>query len=124
MQAVRARQARWLESARRAVLKEFGTLEESGRNYERLKQARRIFAVTYRNATYVPSFQFDEKGRPRPAVAKVIGILGKDTSDWGLALWFTAANGWLEGKRPVDLLNDDPEEVVQAAEHEAAELVF
>lgn len=123
-QAIRARQARWLESARKAVLKEFGSLEESGGDYERLKRERRIFAVTHGNATYVPSFQFDEKGRPRPTVAKVIGILGKDTSDWGLALWFTAPNGWLEGKRPVDLLNDDPEEVVQAAEREAAELVF
>ncbi len=124
MQKVRERQARRLESARRAVLKEFGSLEKPGRDYERLKQERRIFTVTHRNATYVPSFQFDEKGQPHPAIAKVIKILGKDTSDWGLALWFTAANGWLEGKRPVDCLKDDPEEVVQAAEHEAAELVF
>ena len=121
-QTVAARQAQRLDSARRAILKEFGTLESG--DYERLKDERKIFTVTHRNATYVPSFQFDEKGRPRPAVAKVIQILGKDTSDWGLALWFTAANGWLDGKRPVDLLNDNPEEVVQAAEQEAAELVF
>ncbi len=124
MEQVKARQARRLESARRAVLKEFGTLEESGKDYERLKQARRIFTVTHGNATYVPGFQFDDRGRPHPAVAKVIQILGKQISDWGLALWFTAPNGWLDGKRPVDLLNEDPKEVVQAAEHEAAELVF
>lgn len=93
-------------------------------DYEKLKQERKIFTVTYRNATYVPNFQFDDRGRPCPAVARVIQILGKDTSDWGLALWFTAANGWLDGKRPVDLLQNEPEEVVQAAEHEAAELVF
>jgi poly(hydroxyalkanoate) granule associated protein phasin len=123
-QDVRARQARRLESARRTVLKEFGTPQEAVRDYERLKQERRIFTVSHRDATYVPSFQFDEKGRPRPAVARVIQILGDDTSDWGLALWFTAANGWLDGKRPVDLLKDEPEEVVQAAEQEAAELVF
>jgi hypothetical protein len=53
-----------------------------------------------------------------------VEILGKDTSDWGIALWFASANGWLDGKRPVDLLEDDPKEVIQAAEHEAAELVF
>ena len=122
-EAVAARQARRLESARRAILKEFGSLDKP-LDCERLRQERRIFTVIHRNAIYVPSFQFDENGRPRPAIAKVIQILGGDTSDWGLALWFTAANGWLDGKRPVDLLKDEPGEVVQAAEQEAAELVF
>jgi DNA-directed RNA polymerase specialized sigma24 family protein len=123
-QAVAARQEWRLESARRAFLREFGTPEEPKGDHERLRQERRIFALTYRGATYVPNFQFDNEGRPRSAVAQVIKLLGKDTSDWGLALWFTAANGWLNGKRPVDLLKDDPREVVQAAEREAAELVF
>ena len=126
MEAVLARQARRLASAKRAILKEFGTLKTPGGDYERLKQERRIFTVTQGDATYVPSFQFDENGRPRPAVARVIQILGEDRgmSDWGLALWFTGANGWLDDKRPVDVLKEEPEEVVQAAEQEAAELVF
>ena len=124
MEAILARQARRLASAKRAILKEFGTLEKPGGDYEHLKQERRIFTVTQGDATYVPSFQFDETGRPYPAVARVIQILGKDTSDWGLALWFTGTNGWLDGKRPVDVLKEEPEEVVQAAEQEAAELVF
>lgn len=118
-----ARQARRLASAKRAILKEFGSLEKPA-DLERLQRERKIFAVSHGNEVYVPSFQFDEKGRPRPAVSKVIQILGKETSDWGLALWFTAANGWLDDRRPVDLLKDDPEQVVQAAEHEAEELVF
>ena len=122
-ESVQARQARRLASAKRAILKEFGSLEKP-EDFERLQRERKIFAVSHENATYVPSFQFDEKGNPRPAVAKVIEILGKDTSDWGLAIWFTAGNGWLDDRRPVDLLKDDPEQVVQAAEHEAAELVF
>lgn len=91
---------------------------------ESLLRERKIFSVSHRKADYVPSFQFDEDGRPRPAVAKVIQILGKDTSDWGLALWFTAGNGLLGDKRPVDFLQTAPERVVQAAEQEAAELVF
>lgn len=45
-------------------------------------------------------------------------------SDWGLALWFTGVNGWLDGKRPVDFLKNEPEEVVQAAKLEASELGF
>jgi len=123
-ETVRARQARRLESAQRAFVKEFGTLEAPLQDLGRLKQECRIFTVTYRDATYVPSFQFDERGCPRPAVAAVIRILGKKTSDWGLALWFTANDGWLGGRRPVDLLKDEPERVVEAAEHEAEELVF
>lgn len=124
IQTVRARQARRLEAARKAFLKEFGTLEEPGKGYDYLKQERRIFTVAYGDATYVPSFQFDERGQPRPAVAAVIQTLGKKTSNWGLALWFTASDGWLGGRRPVDLLKDEPERVVQAAEQGAAELVF
>ena len=122
--SIEARQTRRLAAARRAFLKEFGGLDRSPMDWERLQRERKIFTVTYRGATYVPSFQFDEKGKPRRAVARVIQILGKDTSDWGLALWFTAASGSLDGKRPVDLLSSHPEEVVQAAEQEAAELVF
>ncbi|MFL6258702.1 MAG: phasin family protein [Thermoanaerobaculia bacterium] len=121
---IEARQARRLAAARRVFLKEFGSLGKPVSECERLLRERKIFAVTHRDNTYVPSFQFDEKGKPRPAVERVIQILGKDTSDWGLALWFTAANGSLDDKRPVDLLSSHPEEVVQAAEQEAAELVF
>jgi hypothetical protein len=121
---IEARQTRRLAAARRAFLKEFGGLDKSTVDWEGLQREHKIFTVTHRGATYVPSFQFDKKGKPRPAVAKVIEILGKDTSDWDLALWFTTASGRLDGKRPVDLLSSHPEQVVQAAEQEAAELVF
>jgi hypothetical protein len=121
---IELRQARRLAAARRAFLKEFGSLDSVAVDWERLREERRIFVVAHRGGTYIPSFQFDEKGKPRPAVARVIQILGKDTSDWGLALWFTAASSRLDGKRPVDLLSSHPEEVIQAAEQEAAELVF
>lgn len=117
------RQARRLAAARRAFLKEFGTVDRPVQDWERLQRENKIFTVTHRGATYVPSFQFNEKGKPRPAIAKVIQILGKDTSDWGLALWFTAASERLDGRRPVDLLSSQPDQVVQAAEQEAAELV-
>ena len=118
-----ARQARRLAAAKRAILKEFGNLEKPA-DFERLQRERRIFAVSHQDATYVPSFQFDREGCPRPAIAGVIEIFGDKLSDWGLALWFTAGNGWLDGRRPVDFLSHEPELVVQAAEHEAAELVF
>ncbi len=123
-ETVRARQAARLESARGAFLKEFCTSGESEKGYELLRLERKILTLESQGVSYVPSFQFDETGLPRPTIAEVIAILGKDTSDWGVALWFTGANGWLDGQRPIDLLADNPKEVIQAAEHEAAGLFF
>jgi hypothetical protein len=127
LEAIQARQARLLASARKAVIKEFGSsggdVAEEGR-LERWKSERRIFTVVYQDVVHAPSFQFSEKGEPLPAVAEVIGVFGERTSDWGLALWFTAGNGWLEDLRPVDLLKTEPERVVEAAEREVEELIF
>ena len=64
-----------------------------------------------------PGFQLDPEGRPRPVVADVLSHLSQlDTTPWQQALWFMAANGWLDGRRPVDLLDDQPGAVVSAAE--------
>ncbi|HYU31743.1 MAG TPA: phasin family protein [Thermoanaerobaculia bacterium] len=123
---VARRQARRLDLARKEFLKEFGGSASGAPRgaLDRWRRERKIFAVADRKATYVPGFQFDDKGHPRPAVARVIQLLGDTTSEWGLALWFAADNGWLDGRRPVDLLASAPEEVVEAAEREAEELVF
>jgi hypothetical protein len=123
--ARRPRQALQLVLARKAFLKEFGDPATGvrQRSLDGWHQEGKIFTVADGKTTYVPSFQFDERGHPRPVVARIIQVLGGSTSDWGMALWFAAANGWLDGRRPVDLLASAPEEVVEAAEREAEELV-
>ncbi|MBW8875138.1 MAG: hypothetical protein JF614_09250 [Acidobacteria bacterium] len=124
-ETVEARQARRLERARKAFLREFGSPGYTGAgDTERWREQGKIFTVTYQGATHIPRFQFDKRGFPLPAIAGVIKALGAKTSEWGLGMWFTAANGWLGGQRPVDLLKDDPERVVRVAEQEAAGLVF
>ena len=35
--------------------------------------------------------------------------------DWQAALWFTSPTGWLDDRRPVDLLDEDPAAVEAAA---------
>jgi len=90
----------------------------------RWKQEGRIFSVSYEGATLYPAFQFDAEGRPRPVIAEAIRTLGSKSTDWELALWFTTNVGWLDGQRPVDLLESDPASVGEAAESEAAELVY
>jgi hypothetical protein len=90
----------------------------------RWKQEGRIFSVTHHGSTYFPAYQFDAEGRPRSVIAQVIDTLGRKSAEWELALWFTRGTGWLDGRRPVDLLESEPEEVAQAAEREAEGLFF
>jgi hypothetical protein len=40
---------------------------------------------------------------------------GQGLQGCSIALWWTAANGWLDGARPVDLLDEKPEQVITAA---------
>lgn len=130
-------QARRNALAREALFQEFGAFTSSevaalagskasnkAALANRWKQEGRIFSVTHHGTTYYPGFQFDGEGRPLPVIAEVIRRLGAKGGEWELALWFTAANGWLGGQRPVDLLESAPEEAVQAAEREAEGLFF
>lgn len=124
-------QARRNSEARAALMQEYGVLtdgqiaeinESAAENRAMLasdwKQDGKIFSVAHRGTTYYPAFQFAPTGRPRPVVARVLEALGGDDG-WETALWFTAANGYLEGARPVDLLETDPEAVVEAAKKDA-----
>lgn len=85
---------------------------------------RRVFAVPHQGASYYPGFQFSAEGQKLPAIGQILEILGDRLGQWELALWFTARNGWLGGRRPVDLLESDPARVLDAAEREAAGRVF
>lgn len=130
-------QARRNAEAREKLIRDFGVLssvdvaslagsraKNKASLANRWKQEGRIFSVPHRGSIYFPSFQFDAEGHPRKAVAGVVKALGAKISEWGLGLWFTAGNGWLADRRPVDLLESDPQRVVEAAEREAMELVF
>lgn len=89
----------------------------------RWKKDGRIFAVQFKGEQCYPAFQFDAKqGRPKEPIGKLINILGRYHDGWSLALWFSSANDWLDGKRPIDLLDRKPEAVVEAAKAEMAML--
>ncbi|MGG7539656.1 hypothetical protein [Rhizobium sp. Nf11,1] len=87
----------------------------------RWKKAGDIFSVQHRGTEYFPAFQFSD-GRPRPAIKAALATLPQSFSAWQRAFWFVSANGWLDDKTPVDML-DHPDEVVSAAEHERQEVV-
>lgn len=83
----------------------------------RWEREGKIFALRRGGRNLYPSFQFDASWSPLPVVRQTLQALGTRWSGESVALWFTARNGWLDGARPVDLLQLDPDRVVAAAEH-------
>ncbi|MDY7092423.1 MAG: antitoxin Xre/MbcA/ParS toxin-binding domain-containing protein [Acidobacteriota bacterium] len=91
----------------------------------RWKQEGRVFTVPHRGQQLWPGFQFDTDGQPLTVIEDVLGIFeGSGVSPWAMALWFTGPSGWLDGRRPVDLLESEAEAVVEAARLETAESFF
>ncbi len=82
----------------------------------RWKKARRIFGMRVSGREAYPAFQFRE-GRPRSVVGKVLEALPPGFTGWQTAFWFTGPNGWLDGRAPVERLEDEAA-VVAAAGHE------
>lgn len=130
-------QARRNAQARSALLEEFGALtsaqvaELAGSGAKnasalasRWRREGRLVAVEHHGTVYFPAFQFDDDGKPKPAVGEVLEQLGTaDMSAWQRALWFTTANGWLDGRRPVDVLDESSGAVVAAASEAVREPV-
>lgn len=92
-------------------------------------QEGRIFSVRHKGEDLFPAFQF-ENGVPKSVIAKIIERLSPTDpaarsnpareppySEWTTAFWFAGANGWLEAKAPVELIDLDPMAVVTAASH-------
>ncbi len=123
------RQVRRNAEARTQLVQEFGALtgDQIGEQHSqarnrhalaaRWRKEGRIFGVPYRGQTLYPAFQFDVVGgEVKPSIRDVLAQLPRDRmSDWESALWWSAANGWLGGRRPVDVLDDEPEAVAAAA---------
>lgn len=126
-----AQQAVRNAEARQELLDEFGAIDSeqvarlAGSNAKnRSATASRylangqVFGIEHGGVRYFPAFQFGADGRPRPVIAQVMEALEPYGLDgWELALWFTTASGWLDDRRPVDVLDEAPAEVVSAAAH-------
>lgn len=67
---------------------------------------------------YFPRYALDPSldYRPAKSLAAVLAVFRGLKSDWGVAYWFASVNSFLGGKRPQDLLLQQPDRVVAAAE--------
>lgn len=79
----------------------------------RLKRSGKLFAVTYKGVDLYPAAQIVD-GEPSPAVERILHAFEGDSA-WTIALWLNAPSGWLGGERPLDLLAEQPDRVVEAA---------
>lgn len=130
-------QARRNAQARSELLEEFGALRSQevaalagsrARNRaalaNRWRAENRVMAVPVHDELVYPGFQFTAEGRPHPAVGPTLEQLRSDphTTDWQAALWFATPTSWLGGRRPVDVLDEEPDAVVEAARREVSDI--
>ncbi len=111
----------WMTAAQVAKVAGFSASNPSAQP-NKWKKAGQIFAVHHRGVDYFPGYALDVATdyRPTKGLAKVLKVLRGRKDDWGLAYWFASANSFLGGKRPQDLLIDEPDRVVAAAKDEVA----
>ncbi|HEY2056579.1 MAG TPA: hypothetical protein VGH14_21810 [Solirubrobacterales bacterium] len=101
---------------------ELGELRSKAENRHALasrwRSKGKVFSVDFHGRQLFPGFQFDAGSAPLSVVAEVLAELPREEmSDWEVALWWVAANEWLGGARPVDLLAEDPAALPIAASH-------
>jgi hypothetical protein len=111
----------WLTAAQIAEMAGFSTTNPSAQP-NKWKKDGQIFAVRHRSVDYFPGYALHPSTDYRPAkgLARVLAVFRGRKDDWGLAYWFASVNSFLGGKRPQDLLIDQPARVIAAAEDEVA----
>jgi hypothetical protein len=75
----------------------------------------RLFSVSEGRRDLYPQFQFDDNAAPLPVIAEILKIAPADARGWPLLSWFDAGNVLLGGRRPRELLRQNPKEVKLAA---------
>ena len=80
--------------------------------------SRYIFSIIHDGAEIIPWFALEKnKCQPLPAMRQVIDVM-RTYDSWHLAFWFDAANSYLDGRRPQNVIAIEPEKVLAAARHE------
>jgi hypothetical protein len=94
-------------------------LEDCGRgsyaSLARMVVAGEVIGFEWRHTFWIPLFQFTEELEVKPGLKAVLAELASEYDGRRLAEWFVEPNGWLEERRPIDVLDANPEEVLHAA---------
>jgi hypothetical protein len=86
------------------------------------KQLGKIFTLSYEGIEYFPIYALDKTKNSQPfsVLEMVISTLATTKNEWAIAFWFASPNTFLNGKRPKDVLSENPSGVLSAAREEAA----
>jgi hypothetical protein len=93
---------------------------------DRWTSNKQIFAISIEGVDHFPSYGLCEVTygdvrvcEPKPIMASLLEALGGELTGWQLAAWVASPNGYLDGARPLDLLDTEPKRVIKAAKFAA-----
>jgi len=108
---------RWLGSAEVAE-RAGGQVPDSNpdQHASRLRRDKQLFRVRVGGLYLHPAFQFlSESGEPHPKLNALLAKLPDEDHGWAAALWLFAPTRKLDGARPADLFQANPDAVIDAA---------
>jgi hypothetical protein len=116
--AVRAFQQHsdWLTASQIAHLVDLGRTNP-GATISRWKKQGRIFALRRDGKDYYPSYALGSDFLPRPVMKEVLKVLADYDSEL-LAAWFDSTSRFLGGRRPREVIVEEPERVLECARHQ------
>lgn len=80
------------------------------------KAQNRLFSVSEGRRDLYPQFQFDDNAAPLPIMADILSFIPEDARGWPLLSWFDAHNALVGGRKPREVIRQDPDTVKSAAE--------
>ena len=86
-----------------------------GSSLAKFKAQGRLFSVSAGRRELYPQFEFGANAEPLAVIAKILKVAPADARGWPLLSWFDAENMLLGGRKPRDILREDPDSVVEAA---------
>jgi hypothetical protein len=69
-------------------------------------RASEVLELLFSGEKIYPTFQFDSEGKLKPGIKAALAILRDRRSPWKIAFWFKGEGAGLNGKRPMDRLDD------------------
>lgn len=79
-----------------------------------------IFTLRIGGTDFFPFYALDPSRNylPHKSLVEILRVFSQQKDGWGLSYWFASVNGFLGGKRPLDLLHSHSEFVLAAAKDE------
>lgn len=113
------RQGAWSTAA---IAEARGITNNNARQWlSRHRKAHRIFTVSHEGETLLPAFLLNDELEPRPAAQEPVRLLREVGEDgWALWAWFATPSAWVGRRTPAELLDREPDVVVESARQRAA----